>query len=843
MEITKIEIFGYGKLSHQEFTFNRFQAILGSNEAGKTTMINFMKDMLFGFTKRKSTHPYAPKDKSEMGGKIFINVDNIIYIVERVEGKNGGDLKITDDKGTELPSEMLKKVLGPINRNTFDNLFYFGSPNLAEIGKLSKDELETRIRQVGVIGIEQWLELKKSIEKEADGLYLQRGKKPLLNQALTKYQESKRELTEAQKSYDQYLTLNQQYQELVQENDKLKEHQKNTFKQLRLVQKDEQNWNNYAMLQKYQKEQIELLSGFTNNDMSEFKDLNNKINFLKDQIKKLQTTIYQQQENSANDSATYKLYLANKNKFDDLYSQLDTQINNERNYKSTKNDLQQREQDLDFDNDVAGGNDSLEFNVADKNLVNQLIDKKQSLKANRSLTRETKQPSRSNNLWMLLVGAGLVLTVIGIGLGGNELLGLLLAGIICMGIGIYFKLHLPQSSTTSLQISYDNQIKKIDLQLQQIADKYQIKDEHPETWTTTLQHAIKKRNAHRQHIESIRQQLNDDYQELLNYLKSWDLLELNYQDFNQSLNEIKQFMLKVHSLQNQKKVQQEKQVEKLNEISGYQKQIEDLEQQQQLFLRKRNVVSFADYEQQFGIQQAGRRRQDKIKELQNSLSTNMIERLNQYKNYDELLAEVNQLKVEDAKASEKVTETSEKISLINIEINSLVKNGTYDELRQKVAIQKAEINDLVSKWLTLKLTDEWIEKVLNLASHGRFPQVQALAQKYFNTLTNHHYVSVEYGKKIKVKTAKGTKFEVKELSKGTMQQLYLALIFALTMSFSDEYPMPIMIDDGFVDFDHVRTDAAISLMKEISETTQVIYFTADDRIENSVKSNDLLKLD
>ena len=172
----------------------------------------------------------------------------------------------------------------------------------------------------------------------------------------------------------------------------------------------------------------------------------------------------------------------------------------------------------------------------------------------------------------------------------------------------------------------------------------------------------------------------------------------------------------------------------------------------------------------------------------------------------------------------------------------LAKNGVYDELRQDLAIQKTEINDLVSKWLTLKLTDEWIEKVLNLASHGRFPQVQALAQKYFNMLTNHHYVSVEYGKKIKVKTETGTKFDVKELSKGTMQQLYLALIFALTMSFSDEYPMPIIIDDGFVDFDHVRTNAAIELMKEISNTTQVIYFTADDRIEKQVKSEDLLKL-
>ena len=152
-----------------------------------------------------------------------------------------------------MPPELLKRLLGPINRETFDNLFYFGSPNLAEVGKLSKDDLETRIRQVGVIGIEQWLELKKSIEKAADELYKQRGKKPKLNKALIEYQESKEKLSEAQQSYDEYLNLNHQYQELLQKKQELKIQREHTFEQLRTVQADEQNWNNYVALDKNKK--------------------------------------------------------------------------------------------------------------------------------------------------------------------------------------------------------------------------------------------------------------------------------------------------------------------------------------------------------------------------------------------------------------------------------------------------------------------------------------------------------------------------------------------------------------------------------------------------------------
>ena len=842
MQINKIEIFGYGKLSHQVFEFNQFQAILGANEAGKTTIINFIKDVLFGFTKRKATHPYAPKDKSEMGGRLHITVDDTAYIIERVEGKNGGNLKITDLNETEMPPELLKRLLGPINRETFDNLFYFGSPNLEEVGKLSKDDLETRIRQVGVIGIEQWLELKKSIEKAADELYKQRGKKPKLNKALIEYQESKEKLSEAQQSYDEYLNLNHQYQELLQKKQELKMQREHTFEQLRTVQADEQNWNNYVALDKNKKEQIELLPGFTTSDLSEFKELVNQIDFLKAKIRDLQGLIEQQQEKSLKPSAEYNLYLANQSKFDDLYLQLDTQMKNERDYENLKRDLRRQEQDLELDNEAAGGNDSLEFNDDDQTKINQLLEEKQALKTKKTFSKTPIADDKPNHTWKLLMTIGLGLVVLGFVVGGIGLFTLLLVGLVLVGFGFYLKSQ-PKSMVSQEQtVDYDDQINKINQQLSQIAENHQIKNDHPETWTTVLQTSMKKRNQHRQQVESLKQDLHNDHEKIVSYLNSWSLPNLNNQAFSQSLNQINQFMLNIHEMKNKIKIQQEKRTEKLNEISDYQKQIEKIEQAQQDFLKKRNVSSFTEFDKQYQIQQVGQKRKEQIQNLQNSISSQMIERLQQYKNFDDLKQKLNKLERVDRENSESLTNLSEKISSVKIIIDSLAKNGTYDELRQDLAIQKTEINDLVSKWLTLKLTDEWIEKVLNLASHGRFPQVQALAQKYFNMLTNHHYVSVEYGKKIKVKTETGTKFDVKELSKGTMQQLYLALIFALTMSFSDEYPMPIIIDDGFVDFDHVRTNAAIELMKEISNTTQVIYFTADDRIEKQVKSEDLLKL-
>lgn len=842
MKINKIEIFGYGKLSHCEFEFNQFQAILGLNEAGKTTMINFIKDMLFGFTKRKTTHPYAPKDKSEMGGLLEISVDKITYIIERVEGKNGGDLKLSDKNGLQLPPELLKKILGPINRDTFDNLFYFGSPNLADISKLNKDELETRIRQVGVIGVEEWLKLKKSIEKAADDIYKQRGKNPLLNQALNDYEKSQQKLLEAQKSYDIYLDLNHQYQKLIQKKQQLSDKSQTTFEQLRLVQGDEQNWNNYEILKSNLKEQIDLLPGYLTSDMDKFKDILSHLNLLKEQVKKSQLIVQQQNENKLNTSDDFKLYLANKNKFDDLYLQLGDQVNNERNYENGKRELDNLEQQIAYENDSAGGNNSLLFNNEDLNRVNRLLDDRRSLKAQQAVTGSISESNQKNNTWILFIVIGLIVGCVGLLVGGLGLITLVVIAAVLIGTGFYFK-NQANTKPTNNKIDYEEKIKQIDTNLQAIADEYQIENNNPETWTTTLQDSIKKRNLTRHRIEMMKKELQQNQQGIVNYISSWSLEGLHPNEISRSLSQIKQFMIKNQDMQKEIEHQQERIDEKQAEIIEYQKQIESLEQEQKLFLQERGLNSEFDFKQQYQIQQDARKQQDKINELQNSLSNQIIERLQEYNNQDELQDKLKELKAADKANAEMLTEISQNESAIKGEIEALAKNGTYDELRQEIASKKTEINDLVSNWLVFKLTDEWIEKVLNLASHGRFPLVQKLAQKYFTILTNHHYVSVEYGKKIRVKSADGTKFDAKELSRGTMQQLYLSLIFALTMSFSDEYPMPILIDDGFVDFDHVRTDAAINLMKEISEKTQVIYFTADDRIIKQVKLEDLIKLD
>lgn len=59
MKLVKAKIYGFGKWVDQEFDFQQdYQVIFGSNEAGKTTLLNFIKSILFGFASARGDNKY-----------------------------------------------------------------------------------------------------------------------------------------------------------------------------------------------------------------------------------------------------------------------------------------------------------------------------------------------------------------------------------------------------------------------------------------------------------------------------------------------------------------------------------------------------------------------------------------------------------------------------------------------------------------------------------------------------------------------------------------------------------------------------------------------------------------
>ncbi|MBQ6816186.1 MAG: AAA family ATPase, partial [Clostridia bacterium] len=90
MKINSVNIAAFGKLKNKKLDFNSgLNIIYGQNEAGKTTISEFLKMMFYGSTGRSSEiskntrKKYAPWDNSKMGGSVEFTHNGTNYRLER----------------------------------------------------------------------------------------------------------------------------------------------------------------------------------------------------------------------------------------------------------------------------------------------------------------------------------------------------------------------------------------------------------------------------------------------------------------------------------------------------------------------------------------------------------------------------------------------------------------------------------------------------------------------------------------------------------------------------------------------------------------------------------------
>ena len=124
MKINKIKINSYGKIKNKEINLeNHLNIIYGKNESGKSTIVNFINNILFGISKNKNGKEisdfdkYTPWDSTEYSGKLIYELDNKnkFEIFREFNKKNP---KIFDEKGNDISDEY------NINKKNGNEFFY-----------------------------------------------------------------------------------------------------------------------------------------------------------------------------------------------------------------------------------------------------------------------------------------------------------------------------------------------------------------------------------------------------------------------------------------------------------------------------------------------------------------------------------------------------------------------------------------------------------------------------------------------------------------------------------------------------------------------------------------------
>lgn len=253
---------------------------------------------------------------------------------------------------------------------------------------------------------------------------------------------------------------------------------------------------------------------------------------------------------------------------------------------------------------------------------------------------------------------------------------------------------------------------------------------------------------------------------------------------------------------------------------------ESLEEKNQWIMRRREVAI-------------------KLKALKEQLDSDYPD-LNSVIEEIELLKEQNQ---ENSISYDAITSTRIELEELDKEINNI--NGEMGDLRRSIEVlqEKRSMDDIKSeisaleqeKMETLRKHDRLIlMKSILYAADRRFrdehqPDVLKKAGKYLEGITEGRYTrlfSQEGGREELLVRAYNDSEPIPAahpLSRGTLEQIYLSLRLAVIDHLDENGErLPLFLDEAFVNWDGIRLENGIRLLKDISAVRQIFLFTCHE---------------
>ena len=153
-------------------------------------------------------------------------------------------------------------------------------------------------------------------------------------------------------------------------------------------------------------------------------------------------------------------------------------------------------------------------------------------------------------------------------------------------------------------------------------------------------------------------------------------------------------------------------------------------------------------------------------------------------------------------------------------------------LESDMARQRERLAGLREQQEALSLALETLAEA-DTELQSRFsPKLSQKAAEYFAFLTAGRYDEVTIAKDLSAKVRKSgdsVGHETDYLSEGATDQLYLALRLAVCELALEGAECPMVLDDALVNFDELRMERAMELIRKIAESRQVLLFTCHDR--------------
>ena len=819
VKLIKLQIVNFGQFSN--FTFDlsnsNIDVFYGANEAGKSTIVAFIKQILFGFHLANQSseffEDYTPLAQvSPMGGSLFFENENgQHYQLERLyakgKGSKAGTLTVKCDNQV-VPESVFFDQIKNIDGKFYTDSFIFNQDMLAKVDQIKQKDLMERIYYLGAANSDSLITLRDDFAKSADGLFKKTGRKPPINQLLLEVKDEESKVSNSENEFSLYQELNDNFKKQKglqhQEEQKELELQKEYDK----LEKLQKLVPSYEKLQ-YLQNQVKTIN-FDSEQFQSAQTLKMQAESLHKKQQKITAKLNEYSDDPEENTAVSKL-LQKKPEILQWQSEY-------------HNCLQKDEQIKDEQNQLIALDSNL--NKIVKMNQEQIIKLQEDYQKLPQKELKIEQSKSDNSKQWLLFG-GIIFVV------GLILLFIARAfGFLAVGIGLALVLFgsYRQKQTQKTVETAAEQNEKIRQQRQSFEKRYGINPINLD-----INNLINEWRQYQVLIQNLKRN-NQRKNELIGLVtpiavQLGDELKQTVSTFEDVLNALDQLTEKI----NLEKLRREKQTSLENSLAENKDELTENETKLKMILAKAQVTSLSEYEQ---IQKQ-KLKQDEIQNQIDALKTNLQNDLRELKSYAKNKTE-NQTKLANLRSKisavhENINHLQGKAAEIKVKMENLANSTAVFEEKQKLANLKAKLKNLSVEYLADLFTAKWLSRALDLASNERFPKMLVTAKEYLRLLTDNRYNNIEIGKKITVTRFDGKKIEVQYLSRGTSEQLYFALKLAFVQQIRDEINLPILIDDSFVNFDDHRVDEIEKLLQAIARNNQVLIFTAQTSLVDKLR--------
>ena len=204
---------------------------------------------------------------------------------------------------------------------------------------------------------------------------------------------------------------------------------------------------------------------------------------------------------------------------------------------------------------------------------------------------------------------------------------------------------------------------------------------------------------------------------------------------------------------------------------------------------------------------------------------------------DALPAEIDTLKRQIDELNQERSRADQTIGSEKKTLETMDGGADASALAEKSQAIMAELNDAVERYATVRVASSVLLKAVEQYRETHQGALLKRAGVLFSHLTLNAFkgLAPDYDKKdnpilmgVRADSTSrgGEKIPTYGMSSGTGDQLFLALrLAAIEQRLITSEPMPLILDDVLVNFDDARALAALDIFSELSQKTQIVFFT------------------